>query len=270
MSAGNERFNDEAADWDKNPSVQESSRLAFNALSPLITSLSAQKQIATGTKTGLHVLEVGCGTGLLTLRVAPLVASIVAIDPAQGMIETLKAKIDPPSSPSTSTCESDNLEADGPRSRSPKSNILPICHLLNDPEDPILPPEDEAPNSTVRRRKFDLIISHLVMHHVPDLRSFLSTLHGCLAPGGKVALTDFEDFGPEAIKFHPPSKLEGVERHGIQRESMEGLMGEVGFEDVRVQVRWSLRKSVEKWEGCRPGETMDFPFLLCEGLRPVA
>ncbi|KAL3446909.1 S-adenosyl-L-methionine-dependent methyltransferase [Aspergillus insuetus] len=271
MSAGNERFNDEAADWDKNPSVQESSRLAFNAVSPLIASLSARKHQATGAETGLHVLEVGCGTGLLTLRVAPLVASIVAIDPAQGMIETLKAKIDSSSSSSTSTCETDNQKADGPRTRSPNSNILPICHLLSDPEDSLLPPEDEDenPNSTGRRRKFDLIISHLVMHHVPDLRSFLSTLHGCLAPGGKVALSDFEDFGPEAIKFHPPSKLEGVERHGIQREWMEGLMREVGFEDVKAQVGWSLRKSVEKWEGCRPGETMEFSFLLCEGVKAV-
>ncbi|KAJ0424948.1 hypothetical protein BJY00DRAFT_275633 [Aspergillus carlsbadensis] len=185
------------------------------------------------------------------------------------MIETLKAKIHSSSSSSSpSTCETDDQKADGPRSRSPNSNILPICHLLSDPEDPLLPPEDDDPNPTGRRRKFDLIISHLVMHHVPDLRAFLSTLLGCLAPGGKVILTDFEDFGPEAIKFHPPSKLEGVERHGIQREWMEGLMREVGFEDVRIEVGWSLRKSVEKWEGCRPGETMEFPFLLCEGVRP--
>ncbi|KIA75992.1 hypothetical protein HK57_00169 [Aspergillus ustus] len=297
MSTGNERFNDEAADWDKNPSVQESSRLAFNALSPLIESLSAQKQhqhAATGapveTAAGLlHVLEAGCGTGLLTVRVAPLVGSIVAIDPAQGMIEALKAKI----GSSTSTCKSDNKSADGPRSpttttttttvtannekkkkKNNVSNILPICHLLTNPEDPILPPEeerrdDDGSGRQRRRRKFDLIISHLVMHHVPDLRSFLETLFGCLAPGGRVALTDFEDFGPEAIKFHPPMKMDGVERHGIPRVWMEGLMREVGFCDVDVSVRWRLRKSVELWEGQRLGDTMEFPFLLCEGVRPA-
>ncbi|KAL2802841.1 S-adenosyl-L-methionine-dependent methyltransferase [Aspergillus granulosus] len=265
MSAGNQRFNDEAADWDKNPSVQESSRLAFNALSPLIESLSARKQKATGIEAGLHVLEIGCGTGLLTLRVAPLVDSIVAIDPAHGMIETLKGKIKSRSSSSPFTWDEENT--DGPRSPTDDvSNILPICHLLADPEDPFLPPEDStAP--TGRRRKFDLILSHLVMHHVPDLRSFLETLLGCLAPGGKVALTDFEDFGPEAIKFHPPAKMEGVERHGIRREWMEGLMREVGFGDVKVSVGWKLRKSVDKWEGSQPGDTMEFPFLLCEGLR---
>ncbi|KAL2840665.1 S-adenosyl-L-methionine-dependent methyltransferase [Aspergillus pseudoustus] len=281
MSAGNERFNDEAADWDKNPSVQESSRLAFNALSPLIESLSAQKQHAATRApvetAGLHVLEIGCGTGLLTVRVAPLVASVVAIDPAQGMIEALKAKIEAASS-STSTCKkrSDDKNADGPRrtttpnngKKTNVSNILPICHLLTSPEDPILPPE-EGSDASGRRRKFDLIISHLVMHHVPDLRALLETLFGCLAPGGKVALTDYEDFGPQAIKFHPPMKMDGVERHGIPRVWIEGLIREVGFRDVDVSVRWRLKKSVEMWEGQELGDTMEFPFLLCEGVRPA-
>ncbi|KAL4891813.1 S-adenosyl-L-methionine-dependent methyltransferase [Aspergillus ambiguus] len=241
---GNERFNAEAADWDNNPSVQEATRLAFETLQPLIQSLADQKRASTDT--GLDVLEVGCGTGLLTLRVAPLAQEIVAVDTADGMIEMLKAKTTQP---------------DAPR------NILPLCKLLEDPEDPILPPSraDDAPRG--RRRKFDLILSHLVMHHVPDLRPFLQTLLGCLKPGGRVALTDFEDFGPEAIKFHPPSKLEGVERHGIPRIWIENLMKEVGFDHVRVSVGWTLDKNVEDWKDSKT-KTLPFPFLVCEGVRP--
>ncbi|GES56852.1 methyltransferase [Aspergillus terreus] len=240
---GNDRFNAEAANWDNNPSVQEATRLAFETLQPLIQSLSDQKR--TATNTGLDVLEVGCGTGLLTLRVAPLVREIVAVDIAEGMVEMLKAKTTQP---------------DAPR------NIVPLCKILEDPEDPILPTADEnAPAGP--RRKFDLILSHLVMHHVPDLRPFLEALLGCLKPGGRVALTDFEDFGPEAIKFHPPSKLEGVERHGIPRVWIENLMKEVGFQDVRVSVGWTLEKNVEDWEDSQT-KSLPFPFLLCEGVRP--
>ncbi|KAL2813475.1 S-adenosyl-L-methionine-dependent methyltransferase [Aspergillus cavernicola] len=251
--AGNERFNDEAADWDKNPSVQEATRLAFDTLKPIIQTLSECKQSSSGS--GLDVLEVGCGTGLLTLRVAPLVHEIVAVDPAHGMIEMLKAKA------KISTCDN---ETDGPRNH---NNIVAVCGLLEDPEDPLLPPQDPT-NPTGRRRKFDLILSHLVMHHVPDLKPFLGTLLGCLSPGGRVALTDFEDFGPEAIKFHPPTKLEGVERHGIQAVGIEELMKEVGFQDVKVSIGWTLNKSVEYWRDNKPGDTLGFPFLVCEGVRP--
>ncbi|KAI9927186.1 hypothetical protein ASPWEDRAFT_46658 [Aspergillus wentii DTO 134E9] len=225
--AGNDRFNDEASNWDNNPSVQEATRLAFDTLQPILSQSN-------------DVLEVGCGTGLLTLRAAPLVNQIVAIDPAQGMIEMLQNKLTSPDAP---------------------DNIKPICLLLEDPEDKALPPANPA-NPTGERKKFDLITSHLVLHHVPDVEAFLRTLLGCLKPGGRVALTDFEDFGPAAIKFHPPSKLEGVERHGIQREWIEGLLKKVGFEDVSVRVGWTMDKDVSEW---KEEESLPFPFLICEG-----
>ncbi|KAB8074899.1 S-adenosyl-L-methionine-dependent methyltransferase [Aspergillus leporis] len=249
-AAGNERFNAEAANWDNNPSVQEATRLAYETLRPLIQRLSENTKATTGTD--LDVLEVGCGTGLLTVRVAQLVREVVAIDTADGMIEMLKTKTTQPGSP---------------------GNIIPICKLLESPEDPVLPPRDEK-DPWGGRRKFDLALSHLVLHHIPDLRAFLQVLLGCLKPGGRIALTDFEDFGPEAIKFHPESKLEGVERHGIPRQWMEDLLKEVGFEQVEVWVGWKLEKGIEGWEddsgkaSADSKKTMQFPFLVCEGVRP--
>ncbi|KAI9041087.1 class I SAM-dependent methyltransferase [Aspergillus affinis] len=250
---GNARFNDEAATWDLNPSVQESTRLAFQTLEPIIRKLSLAQQDPTNVNADalstplLDVLEVGCGTGLLTTRLAPLVRSVVAVDTADGMIDMLKAKV-------------------ANASASDLGNIIPVCKLLVDPEDQTLPAQDSSdPHGP--RQKFDLVLSHLVMHHVPDLRAFLGTLLGCLKPGGRVVLTDFEDFGPEAIKFHPKAKLEGVERHGIQRVWMEGLMRDVGFQDVKVEVGWGLEKKVTGWESEEEGKIMVFPFLVCEGVR---
>ncbi|EPS31076.1 hypothetical protein PDE_06030 [Penicillium oxalicum 114-2] len=237
-SGGNERFNSEAANWDTNPVVLEATHNAFQALKPIIQAIS------TSSANAPNVLEVGCGTGLLTIQVAGLVQTIVAIDPAEGMIKRLQQKLELKSAP---------------------KNVLPIARLLEDAEDPMLPPADPA-QTAGERRKFDLVISHLVLHHVPDLEPFLKVLLRCLKPGGRVALTDFEDFGPQAKYFHPPSKLEGVERHGIKRDWIARLMEEVGFTEVNVWIGWTMDVSTDQWSDAPA--TMPFPFLVCEGTRP--
>ena len=244
--SGNERFNAEAAGWDKNPLVHEASREACTALLQRYPDLQIQ---APGK--GLDVLEIGCGTGILSFNMAPYVRQIVAIDAAEGMIEVLKQKLQ---------------QADAPK------NITPVAVLLTDPEDSHLP----AGGNDGQRMKFDLILSHLVLHHIPDLQGVLATMLGCLKPGGTVALTDFEDFGPEARRFHPHAKMAGVERHGINREAMTKLMEEVGFRDVKVERAWAMKKQVEMYEGefgekGKPeegkGEIMNFPFVVCMGAK---
>jgi len=42
----------------------------------------------------MDVLDFGCGTGLLTLKLQPAVHFITGVDSSQGMIDVLKAKID--------------------------------------------------------------------------------------------------------------------------------------------------------------------------------
>jgi hypothetical protein len=74
-------------------------------------------------------------------------------------------------------------------------------------------------------------------------------------------LTDFENFGPEAKKFHSQDKMEGVERHGIARQEMEKLMVGAGFVDVRVEEAFTMDKPVES------GGSMKFPFLICLGVK---
>ena len=202
--SGNDRFNAEAAAWDTNPLVHKASKAAFDAIQTRFPELQNKGEAVT--KGGFDVLEIGCGTGLLSLLVAPHVRTIVAIDGAQGMINALKAKLGKPDAP---------------------QNVRPICVLLDDPEDRILPPAFQLDHGGPRL-KYDLILSHLVLHHIEDLEGVLKTMLGCLKKGGSTALTDFEDFGPEAKKFHAKAKMEGVERHGINRKWMVGLMEKVG------------------------------------------
>lgn len=243
------RFNAEAAAWDAQPMVRAASQEALKAILARFQAL--------GTDTShLDILEIGCGTGVLSSLLAPHVKSIVAVDAAEGMIDVLKQKI---------------AKTEAPR------NILPLSLLLEDPEDPALPPEE--PNKTDGpRRKFDTITSQLVLHHIPDLEFVLRTMYGCLKPGGCVALTDFEDFGPEAKRFHPRSRMDGVARHGINVKEMTALMKLVGFVNVNASPQWTMSKSVERFEGefgesskadtPDKGEFMEFPFVLCYGKKP--
>ena len=252
--SGNERFNAEAAAWDSNPDVHRFSDGALQALLAAREDLNGAK--ASGTPASIDVLEIGCGTGLLSLRLAPYVHSIVAVDAAEGMIDALRQK----------------LSRLGDRDVG--SNITPVHVMLTDPEDPALPRAADGQ----KRMKFDFITSHLVLHHIADLEGLLRTMHGCLKPGGEVALTDFEDFGPEARKFHPEAKMNGVERHGVDAALFAGLMADAGFVDVDVRAAWSMEKEVERfpgeWGHRKPSgdsvflEKMEFPFLLCRGRRP--
>ncbi|KAF2482286.1 S-adenosyl-L-methionine-dependent methyltransferase [Neohortaea acidophila] len=246
-ASGNERFNKEAESWDSRPFVKEASRDAQKVLVEKLQSLNQQTSKA-------QVLEIGCGTGILSFLMAPHVERIVAIDAAQGMIDVLEKKL---------------KASDAPK------NIMPVAVLLEDPEDPQLPPADPAkPDGP--RQKFDLILSHLVLHHIPDLEAVLHTMLGCLAPSGRVMLTDFEDFGSEARRFHPESKMDGVARHGIAAAWMAELMEKVGFVNVGVRPEWTMTKTVEKFAGEfgekgqmqeGQGEKMEFPFVVCYGER---
>jgi SAM-dependent methyltransferase len=197
------------------------------------------------------VLEIGCGTGLLSFMLAPYVRSLVGVDTAEGMISAFNTKL----------------------SSQDKPNLCAINHLLTNVGSPEL--QGAAAALATQRGeessppyRFDLIVSHLTLHHIPDLPEIFSTLHGCLKSGGMIALTDYEDYGKEAIRFHPESKRPGVERHGLKRqEVVEQLVG-TGFNEVKVEQAYVLRKEVdaeaaEGWEK----EEKDFPFLLCYGVK---
>ena len=76
-------FDEQAASWDKNPGRV---RLAND----IADAVSHEEILAPA----MDVLEFGCGTGLLTLRLHPLVHSVTAVDSSPGMLGVLATKIE--------------------------------------------------------------------------------------------------------------------------------------------------------------------------------
>ncbi|MPW36282.1 class I SAM-dependent methyltransferase [Vibrio sp. B1Z05] len=73
-------WDDYATEWEANPATAQFSDLVF-----------AELQALHSLK-GANVLDFGCGTGLLSQKMAPLARSIVALDASEAMIEELDKK----------------------------------------------------------------------------------------------------------------------------------------------------------------------------------
>lgn len=181
-----------------------------------------------------EALEIGCGTGLLSLILAPYVKSLTAVDFSDGMIDVLEAKLN---------------------AQDEVKNVRPLCALIEDPDDKRLQDGDAPP-------RFDLICCHLTLHHIPQMEPFFKLLFNLLAPGGHIAVTDYEDYGPEAVRFHAKFKWHDVERHGIKKSEVDGIMKEAGFSNINVTQAFKLDKPVEEAQG---GGRFEFPFLLMLG-----
>lgn len=139
-----DRFNAIAAEWDEDPRRAATAAAVADAI---LTALAP-----TGNES---VFEFGCGTGLVTLALAPHVGHILAMDSATQMLDTLRHKLD-------------------------RLGINNIDTTVGD-----LPghPPDGA---------FDLVASSMTLHHIGDTPSLLRTLFGRLRPGGRIALADLD------------------------------------------------------------------------------
>ncbi|MDT8446487.1 MAG: class I SAM-dependent methyltransferase [bacterium] len=138
-------WDDSALEWDSNPVVREYAGKAFEQLTGLIDL------------TGLSVFDFGCGTGLLTEKLSPLVKSAVSLDTSPQMIRVLKEK---------------NLP-----------QVTAFCGALEDLKDP---------SGTPYPAHFDLVVASSVCAFVPDYAATLAQLRALLKPGGLLVQWDWE------------------------------------------------------------------------------
>lgn len=152
MTTEKRDFEAGAASWDEKPARV---KLAVEVAEAIIRQVAPTRS--------MKVADFGCGTGLVSLRLQPLVASITGIDSSPGMLAILKAKI-----------------AEG--------QLANIDTQLIDVE-----------KGETLTGKYDLITSSMTLHHMREPRALLQLLHAALVPGGILALADLE---PDGGLFH--------------------------------------------------------------------
>lgn len=147
------RFDKAASTWDENPV-----RLAMaKAVAHIIMERIPMSQT-------MKALEIGSGTGLVTVQLAPHLGHVIALDSSKNMLDELAKKAS-------------------------ALSIANVSPMFTDLE------TQEIPGG-----KYDLIFSNMTFHHIEDGLSLLKKIHGALGPGGIIALTDLDK---EDGSFHP-------------------------------------------------------------------
>ncbi|WP_336886263.1 class I SAM-dependent methyltransferase [Vibrio floridensis] len=129
---------DEAAkEWESNPATEQFAQSVFNQL----TSLA--------NLNGARILDLGCGTGLLSRKMSPLAKEIIALDSSEEMIEELDKKQLP--------------------------NVEPVVDSLT---------RGLAAQHPAFRGQFDVVVASSVCAFIDDLPTTLEVSHSLLNIGG--------------------------------------------------------------------------------------
>lgn len=148
-------FDARAQTWDEEP---RRVKLAADIFAALERQVPLQRDFT--------VLDYGCGTGLLTLALAPRVRRITGVDASSGMLAVLARKARAAGIP----------------------NVVPLQSDFT--RDPL--PADPC----------DLVVSAMTLHHVAAVETLLRKFFSLLGPGGQIALADLD---AEDGTFHDDS-----------------------------------------------------------------
>jgi ubiquinone/menaquinone biosynthesis C-methylase UbiE len=138
-------FDKEATTWDEVPARVKLANDIAAAISEEILLTSA-----------MDVLDFGCGTGLLTLHLQPVVHSITGVDSSRGMIDVLKAKIG-------------------------RENLSNIKTQYLDTE-----------KGDILKSTYHLIVSGMTLHHIKEIRPLLDQFYRILMPSGYLCIADLD------------------------------------------------------------------------------
>lgn len=205
-------FDKDAAQWDDSPTKV---RMANDVAAAIIREVKPAKD--------MDVMDFGCGTGLVTLKLQPLVNSITGVDSSQGMLAALQKKI--------AQQALDNVF----------TRFVDFEHGKH------------------AEGSYDLIVSSMTLHHVPDTLALFKDWSGLLRPGGRVS---FADLDKEDGSFH--SDKIGVFHFGFDRDDLRQKLHEVGFGDFSATMATVIKKEV-KGQGIQ-----EYPVFLITATRRVA
>jgi SAM-dependent methyltransferase len=159
-----------------------------------------------------RAIDVGAGTGLLGLALAADVGEMVLAEPSGGMLEVMREKL----------AATQLASAAGPA----KVSAIGF-DLLSD-----APPAEP----------FDLAVSLLVLHHLPDPVAALAAVAGLLRSGGRIALVDLD---AEDGTFHDDPT--GIYHQGFERADIIRLATAAGFGDVETTTATEIEREGRRY-----------------------
>ena len=143
-----------ADDWDEDEGARAYSQAAFERL----TGLCAERSVCL---VGARICDFGCGTGLLTEKLAPVCAVVIAVDTSGRMIDLLRHKID----------------------RFGLTNVHTTTEAIE---------HAARHNSALFGSPFDLVVCSSVCAFLDDYPGTTDTLGRLLRPGGLFVQWDWE------------------------------------------------------------------------------
>ncbi len=145
MDGEKRNFDQEAASWDAKP---RRVKLVADIAQAIVGEIKLNSR--------MDVLDFGCGTGLLTMQLQPLVRSITGVDSSPGMLDVLGGKI-----------QDLNL-----------SNVKTRCL--------------DVERGGVLEGSYDLIVSSMTFHHIKEISPLLEQFYNVLLPAGHLCIADLD------------------------------------------------------------------------------
>ena len=175
-------------------------------------------QKAVALRPDMNVMDFGAGTGLVTLGLLPYVGNLTAVDASGEMLRVLNGKL--------------------------KALAIGNVHTML----------CEIGKTPLPVAEFDLIVSSMVLHHIPDVPETLRRLRPCLRPDGWIALADLDS---EDGTFHTDST--GVYHHGLEREEVCRWLRDAGF------IGTTAREAHRITRNANDGTVREYPVFLVTG-----
>lgn len=192
---GHAHFDEVASTWDDDPAKIERAHATAALLRDTLDLHGTER-----------VLEIGGGTGQLSLALAGDVASVLVSDASSGMVEVARA----------------NIERAGLADRLTAQRL----DLVADP----------LPDAS-----FDGAWAQLALHHVREVDQLLARVRELLVPGGWLAIVDLDDDRAGAFHAH----LDDFSGHdGFDRDAFADRLRANGFHDVTVSDAGSVEKEL--------------------------
>jgi ubiquinone/menaquinone biosynthesis C-methylase UbiE len=176
-------FDDAAATWDDDAGHEERQVAVAQAIEEAVTLTPR-----------MSALEVGGGTGRLSILLSDRVGSVVVTDPSAGMVQVARERI--------------RAAGLGDRLRAVQVD------LTTDPLD----------------GAYDVVWSSMALHHVHDLEGLLRSVAELLVNGGRLAIADLDE-DPDGAFHADKADFDG--HHGFDRQRLAEQLAHAGFAEVR-------------------------------------